>query len=1766
MLSDSNIILGSDFHGALDEVQLWQKQLDVDEINQYSTSRPEMDAKSLMAYWNFNEGVGLHCENQAYHSRQFSSAAIIGFDGSQRSSSSVWIASGAPIDDRVTVLENDYVVIAFNGSDSCDRDKKIEIPALPDKGSLYELSLDSDGRSAKGSVLSTSPVVLPFGTRLIYQPDMDTHGEAYTSIEYKIQTADALFVSDPGFVSVSVEAAQDSPVLAISSSAEIQMFGYAILDIDSQEYGNKIQLEIVETNGNAIKVGDTNLFAERLGLSRIRITGTVQKVSSFLEEFAVENKAQLSSEQFDIELTVTDAGPMASESLRRKISYFHAANKVPQIIAMNPPNVPTLTSVNVHLSVSSDSDKQDCIITLTGETTIVATRVEGSKKVSCLVPAVETAGVGSLRLRNANGLESHALPLLVYDLPIVTEIKPSNIATTGGTKISIYGSGFEKSQNVFCKFGEAIETTGAIISSNEVQCTTPSWNSPEDTVQVSVSMNGIHYSKAGAVNFESAPTPYWSFPKLIQYSTERFTSIGVRGVGFQNRASAACRIGDVVVPLKFTSTTLVHCDVGDGTHLPIGQYAIYVSNNGIDFYSGKYILIDVVEAAKVAVVSPTSGSIGGGTLITITGSGFSSNTGTLLCRFADRVVEATFVSSSLIECKTPVMSGPQTVSLEISSDGSNFAPSGFFFDFLSDVIVTAVEPNTGPTTGLTLVTVVGDNFPKELEIMCQFKADDGKTFLQSALWISTNAVQCLSPAVEHEQSSSISITTNSQDFVYNDKLSFTYHKQLSIAALNPRYLLARGGTDITIEGEGFIDTSTLTCKFGDEQAPGELIGSTTVRCALPAMSHLMTGDDEVKALEVQVSNNGVQFSETDQKIYLYQEPFDLAVNPTMGYVGGATVVEVALTGRKGLVESVDTSKIACRANGELIVGTLDTSEKLQCTLPGFETPVFMPFEVTMNGIDFFNIPSGFSIMSVPVLGDFSPLGIPEAGGSSFALELVEGLPSCDCFCQFDDVEVPAIVDGNSVRCVSPTLSSGSTIVSLTLDHVRYFTHPTPLKVFSPPVVSSIDPSSVLVTGGDDINLGGQFDIDVDMEAIVCRFDHTYVQQASSRSATHVSCPTPAIAEHGAYSVEISMNSGSDFHDTGLVVAYYPEIPVRYVTPIVAPLNYVTWINVLLDEEIQFTSVHCHFQDFETKKAVVISTRYLACEAPMVSEETDLQLKIMYTDSEVHSSTVFTLRFQDSSGFEFYPTSGPILGYTQVLVSSGSSQFPVEKCRFGNVDTSAERTSHNAFVCHSPAVKSKGAVELQVIGANETLLATTDFNYYEPAIVEKVVPSSIQTGAVKQDVMLYGRNFLEGSSKLSCSFDGSRSGRVTVVDDSTVRCSVPDEILSHTQREVSHVVNVQVSNNAVDFTDAPDDSLTVYPLMKIVSIDPSNAQQFATTQIKVSGKSFPTTTVAYCHFGSLPPSDAVLISSTQIQCDMSGAMDLEEKSSQSLAVGISTNGEDILFSKVALEYHQKLTISRLEPSWGYENNLPNIVVYGDFKARHLSYMCEFAGNFVLANWIDEERISCHAPPRSPGAVDVRVTTNKQHFSDRALPFEYLVSISIYSISPTSGQASGGTLVKIRGGFNVGGSKAVVSCKFDSFVVQGSLMGTDTILCESPAHDVGKTDVQVSLVGKFYISTGALFEYTAERRLTSITPKTGSLGGGYSVRLMGSGFYAAKEYSCKFNATVVPGSYISSTEIACVVPESAVVGSVSVQVSSEENVFMDSGLVFKYRGRS
>ena len=39
-----------------------------------------------------------------------------------------------------------------------------------------------------------------------------------------------------------------------------------------------------------------------------------------------------------------------------------------------------------------------------------------------------------------------------------------------------------------------------------------------------------------------------------------------------------------------------------------------------------------------------------------------------------------------------------------------------------------------------------------------------------------------------------------------------------------------------------------------------------------------------------------------------------------------------------------------------------------------------------------------------------------------------------------------------------------------------------------------------------VSLGATINMDGDMEAIVCRFDHTFVQQASSRSTTHVSCP------------------------------------------------------------------------------------------------------------------------------------------------------------------------------------------------------------------------------------------------------------------------------------------------------------------------------------------------------------------------------------------------------------------------------------------------------------------------------------------------------------------------------------------------------------------------------------------------------------------------------------------------------------------------------------
>ncbi|MBV9016444.1 MAG: IPT/TIG domain-containing protein [Alphaproteobacteria bacterium] len=113
---------------------------------------------------------------------------------------------------------------------------------------------------------------------------------------------------------------------------------------------------------------------------------------------------------------------------------------------------------------------------------------------------------------------------------------------------------------------------------------------------------------------------------------------------------------------------------------------------------------------EITSISPSSGPLGGGTEVSIKGSGLSSASDPSDVSFGDKdaagVVSVT--DSELVVTTPPASSaGTVTVSL-VTPNGSVIWAKGFEYDI--DVSVSSVFPSSGPVTGGTALTINGSGF------------------------------------------------------------------------------------------------------------------------------------------------------------------------------------------------------------------------------------------------------------------------------------------------------------------------------------------------------------------------------------------------------------------------------------------------------------------------------------------------------------------------------------------------------------------------------------------------------------------------------------------------------------------------------------------------------------------------------------------------------------------------------------------------------------------------------------------------------------------------------------------------------------------------------------------------------------------------------------------------------------------------------------------------------------------------------------------------
>jgi hypothetical protein len=319
------------------------------------------------------------------------------------------------------------------------------------------------------------------------------------------------------------------------------------------------------------------------------------------------------------------------------------------------------------------------------------------------------------------------------------------------------------------------------------------------------------------------------------------------GSGFPSAPSsdAVCVFSNgLVSPATAVSATAVSCVVppasGDGALL----VSYYDPGRGCFAADGTAY---TYASAFVAGIHPSQGPVAGGTLVTLSGSGFHAAPGAAQCRFAcaltDGVAptaEAWLVSASLLQCETPTQANASACFVEVSLNGGvDWLPHPQLFTFVSALLAAPLPQangtftvrhgsaellQTGPTSGggrLQLLLPPIDFGPLSRATLpaCGI----GTLRPLAARMSGANSIECASPA-RVRGAAPVTVSVNGRDWeqlggVFGPR-RFVTHSPPTAEAVLPEEAPAVGGTLLTVFGFGGAAAWELSCAFGSSSADG----------------------------------------------------------------------------------------------------------------------------------------------------------------------------------------------------------------------------------------------------------------------------------------------------------------------------------------------------------------------------------------------------------------------------------------------------------------------------------------------------------------------------------------------------------------------------------------------------------------------------------------------------------------------------------------------------------------------------------------------------------------------------------------------------------------------------------------------------------------------------------------------------------------------------------------------------------------------------------
>lgn len=211
------------------------------------------------------------------------------------------------------------------------------------------------------------------------------------------------------------------------------------------------------------------------------------------------------------------------------------------------------------------------------------------------------------------------MTVVAVTLPSITSVAPNTGSTSGGTDFTINGSNFKSTETTTVTFGGAPATVRAVNSSAILGTTPPH---AAGAVDVVVTTGGQTATASGAFTYV-APSVTSISPNTG--STAGGTVVNISGTGFQTGATVT--IGGIpAIDVSVVSATSITAKtpIGPATEQATQPRDVVVTNPDGSVATLTRGFTYFVPTLTVTSISPTVGGTGGGTVVTIIGTGFTT--------------------------------------------------------------------------------------------------------------------------------------------------------------------------------------------------------------------------------------------------------------------------------------------------------------------------------------------------------------------------------------------------------------------------------------------------------------------------------------------------------------------------------------------------------------------------------------------------------------------------------------------------------------------------------------------------------------------------------------------------------------------------------------------------------------------------------------------------------------------------------------------------------------------------------------------------------------------------------------------------------------------------------------------------------------------------------------------------------------------------------------------------------------------------------------